>query len=130
MANRLKSTLIQNSSFQEAEMMLKLWGRFMRSQVYERSHLGSILHKLIMYRQNIRTGYYDYPEPTDERVLQVQRLFVFMPQETQCAAFLHYVLGGHKAFKAKRAGVSVSRFNSSVMQAREFVDQYKTVLFS
>lgn len=110
--------------------MLKLWGRFMRSQVYEKSRLGCILHKLIMYRQNIRSGYYEYPETTDDRVLQVQRLMVFMPHETQQAAFLHYVLGGHKAFKAKRAGVSVASFNMAVAQAREFVDRYKSVLFS
>src|SRR5690348_17922072 len=130
MANRLRSTSIESTNYQEAEMMLKLWGRIMRSQVYERIRVSCILPQLIMYGENIRTGYYEYPETTDERVLQVQRLMTFMAPEMRQAALLHYVLGGHKAFKAKRAGMSVARFNISVAKAREFVDQYKTVIFS
>jgi hypothetical protein len=101
----------------------------MRSQVYQTSRVACLLHKMIMYRQNIRSGYYEYPETTDERVLQVQRLMAFAAPMIQQVALLHYVLGGHKAFKAKRAGVSVSQFNNSVLKAREFVDQYKNVIF-
>lgn len=130
MANRLRLNSIQNTSFQEADRRLKHWGKYVQKQIYERHRVGCILPKLIMYGQNIPTGYYDYPETTNDGILQTHRVFAFMTPIMQQVTMLHYVLGGHKVFKAKRIGIHVDEYNRVLGDAREFYDQYKDVNFS
>lgn len=83
-----------------------------------------------MYGQNIPTGYYEQPETSNDCILQTHRVFVYMPPIMQQVTMLHYVLGGHKVFKAKRIGIRVNEYNRVLADAKEFYEQNKNVNFS
>jgi hypothetical protein len=91
--------------------------------------VGCILPKLIMYGQNIPTGYYEYPGTNNDAIIQTQRIFVFMPPVMQQVTMLNYVLGGHKVFKARRIGMRLHEFNRVLGDAKEFYEQNKNVNF-
>jgi hypothetical protein len=130
MMKHSKLTLMQSTNYQEAERSLRYWGKYLQKQIYERHRVGCILPKLIMYGQNIPTGYYDYPETMNEGILQTHRVFVYMPPVMQQVTMLQYVFGGHKVFKAKRIGIKTDEFNRLLSDAKEFYEQHKNINFS
>lgn len=136
----LKFRLMSNPelNYSQAEKDLRRWGRYLRPLMYSRNayynrQAQCILPKLVMYGLNQPTGYHEseYDVASDPVIIQIQRLFHFLPSdELKAAVIQRFIYDGEERFKARRLGVSQHSYRRAVEKAVSFFVEYRNVVFS